>query len=164
MDQENKSLFQRIRNAKQSLENAEKSFKDDKGIRGELDLMLAEAELKNLRNKKGIALSWNRQILAFSMAMLLAIAGISGWFFAKEDMQNTGIVPVVSNPQKTDKVVKESPNENNFVKNEKNIQPENNNGANKAPGIQLSNQDMRRLVRSAKSELSSGKQIQEGIS
>ena len=52
MDVEKKSLFQRIRSAKQSLENAEKSFQDDRGMRGELDLMLAEAELKNLRNKQ----------------------------------------------------------------------------------------------------------------
>lgn len=155
MDQEKKSLFQRIRNAKQSLENAEKSFQDDKGIRGELDLMLAEAELKNLRNKKGISLSWNRQVLAFSIAMLLVIAGVTGWFFAKEDIQNTGVMPVVSEPQKLEKVGKGSTSENNLVKND--LQVETNNGANKTPGIQLSNQDMHRLVRSAKSELSSGK-------
>ena len=37
---------------------------DNKDIRGELDLMLAEAELKNLRRKKDRPWSWNRQVLA----------------------------------------------------------------------------------------------------
>ena len=52
MAQPGNSLFRRIRNVKSSLDNAEQSFLDNKDIRGELDLMLAEAELKNLRKKK----------------------------------------------------------------------------------------------------------------
>ena len=46
---------------------------DNKDIRGELDLMLAEAELKNLRRKKDRPWSWNRQVLA----------GCAGWCFAR---------------------------------------------------------------------------------
>ena len=45
MAQPGNSLFRRIRNVKSSLDNAEQSFLDNKDIRGELDLMLAEAEL-----------------------------------------------------------------------------------------------------------------------
>ena len=41
---------------------------DNKDIRGELDLMLAEAELKNLRRKKDRPWSWNRQLLAGCIA------------------------------------------------------------------------------------------------
>ena len=39
------AVYSRIRNAKASLDNAEKSFHDNQEVRGELDLMLAEAEL-----------------------------------------------------------------------------------------------------------------------
>lgn len=49
MTQSSRTLFQRIRCIKSSLDKAEQSFMDNKDIRGELDLMLAEAELKNLR-------------------------------------------------------------------------------------------------------------------
>ena len=53
MTQPSRTLFHRIRCIKSSLDKAEQSFMDNKDIRGELDLMLAEAELKNLRRKKG---------------------------------------------------------------------------------------------------------------
>lgn len=46
MTQSSRTLFQRIRCIKSSLDKAEQSFMDNKDIRGELDLMLAEAELK----------------------------------------------------------------------------------------------------------------------
>ena len=44
MAQPGNSVFRRIRSVKSSLDNAEQSFLDNKDIRGELDLMLAEAE------------------------------------------------------------------------------------------------------------------------
>ena len=43
-----KSICEHIRNVKSSLENAEKSFRENNGMRGELDLMLAEAEIKQI--------------------------------------------------------------------------------------------------------------------
>ena len=83
MAQPGNSLFRRIRNVKSSLDNAEQSFLDNKDIRGELDLMLAEAELKNLRKKKDVPWSWNRQLLAGCIAVLLVLAGVGGWYFAR---------------------------------------------------------------------------------
>ena len=71
MTQSSRTLFQRIRCIKSSLDKAEQSFMDNKDIRGELDLMLAEAELKNLRRKKDRPWSWNRQVLAGCAAVLL---------------------------------------------------------------------------------------------
>ena len=56
---------------------------DNKDIRGELDLMLAEAELKNLRRKKDRPWSWNRQVRAGCAAGLLGVAGCGGWCFAR---------------------------------------------------------------------------------
>lgn len=160
MDQEKRSLYQRIRNAKQSLENAEKSFLDDKGLRGELDLMLAEAELKNLRNKQPWNWSWNRHSLALSVAVLLVISGLGGWFFAKENLKKVEAVPPVieTNTIKETKVSSTTTSETSQVsevKHNKNmavsVQEES------QPKVQLSEKEMRRLVRSAKSELNSGK-------
>ena len=82
MTQSSRTLFQRIRCIKSSLDKAEQSFMDNKDIRGELDLMLAEAELKNLRRKKDRPWSWNRQVLAGCAAVLLIVAGFGGWCFA----------------------------------------------------------------------------------
>ncbi len=84
MTQTSRTLFQRIRCIKSSLDNAEQSFMDNKDIRGELDLMLAEAELKNLRRKKDRPWNWNRQVLAGCAAMLLVLAGFGGWYCAKD--------------------------------------------------------------------------------
>ena len=88
MAQSGRTLFQRIRCIKSSLESAEQSFLDNKDIRGELDLMLAEAELKNLRRKKDRPWSWNRQLLAGCMAVLLVMAGAGGWYVAKDHYKN----------------------------------------------------------------------------
>lgn len=77
-------ISKRIRNVKNSLDNAEQSFLDNKDIRGELDLMLAEAELKNLRRKKNVPWSWNRQLLAICSALLLLLTGIGGWYMGKD--------------------------------------------------------------------------------
>ena len=54
---QSRSVCSRIRNAKASLENAERSFRSHQEVRGELDLMLAEAELDNLRQKRP-GISW----------------------------------------------------------------------------------------------------------
>lgn len=84
MTQPSHTMFRRIRCIKSSLDKAEQSFLDNKDIRGELDLMLAEAELKNLRRKKDRPWSWNRQLLAGCVALLLVIAGAGGWYIAKD--------------------------------------------------------------------------------
>ena len=94
MAQPSNSLFRRIRSVKSSLDNAEQSFLDNKDIRGELDLMLAEAELKNLRQKKDVPWSWNRQVLAASAAMLLVLAGVGGWYFARDHYKQRAKAPV----------------------------------------------------------------------
>lgn len=86
-----RSVFQRIRSVKSSLENAEQSFLDNNGMRGELDLMLAEAELKNLRRKKDVPWNWNRQLLAACAAVMLALAGLGGWYYAQGSAMEAAI-------------------------------------------------------------------------
>lgn len=77
-----KSICERIRNVKSSLENAEQSFRENNGMRGELDLMLAEAEIKHLREKSGWRSIWNRQCLALLAAVVMFLAGYGGWLYA----------------------------------------------------------------------------------
>ena len=163
MAESGNSLFERIRSAKNSLENAEQSFMDNKSMRGELDLMLAEAELKNLRRKKDVPWNWNRQLLAMCGAALLVIAGLGGWMFAKGEAEAKPAVPVsngskveqpvISEKQKAEKVIStpaaaEQQTAGADIKN--NPQTE---GA-QAP---VSSAEMRQLVRSARVELSKTK-------
>lgn len=76
------TVCSRIRNARASLDNAERSFSSDQTVRGELDLMLAEAELQNLRKRRDSRFSWTRQTLAAGSAFLLLTAAGLGWWWA----------------------------------------------------------------------------------
>ena len=77
-----KSICDKIRSIKSSLENAERSFRDNREMRGELDLMLAEAEIKHLREKRKSISVFNRQCLAVVAAAALFLAGYGGWLYA----------------------------------------------------------------------------------
>lgn len=79
------TIYDRIRNIKSSLDLAEESFRRNNGMRGELDLMLAEAEMKHLREKRGLIYGWNRQRLAVLVAAMLLLAGYGGWLYAGYD-------------------------------------------------------------------------------
>jgi hypothetical protein len=79
---ERNAVYHRIRNAKASLDNAEKSFQSNKDVRGELDLMLAEAELQNLRRKRPVWLTWTRRTFVVLSALVIATAGGIGWWWS----------------------------------------------------------------------------------
>ena len=85
---QSRSVCSRIRNAKVSLDNAERSFRSNQEIRGELDLMLAEAELDNLRQKRP-GISWTRHTLAACFAVLVLASGCLGWWWASAYGGNT---------------------------------------------------------------------------
>ena len=105
---QSRSVCSRIRNARASLDNAERSFRTNQEVRGELDLMLAEAELDNLRQKRpGIldlmlaeaeldnlrqkrpGISWTRHTLAACFAVLVLASGCLGWWWASAYGGNT---------------------------------------------------------------------------
>ena len=165
MAQPGNSLFRRIRNVKSSLDNAEQSFLDNKDIRGELDLMLAEAELKNLRKKKDVPWSWNRQLLAGCIAVLLVLAGVGGWYFARDHYKqrsSTTIVPAaasaaavdeappqpVTKPQEARSVVRTEQAKDSVTE----AAPKQNQSQ-----VSISKSDLRKLVQSARVELSTSK-------
>lgn len=77
-----KDIYKNIDDVKCSLDNAQRSFRKNNGLRGELDLMLAEASIRYLREKRGFASVWNRQKLAAALAVLLVLAGYGGWWYA----------------------------------------------------------------------------------
>lgn len=85
---QSRSVCSRIRNAKASLDNAERSFRSNQDVRGELDLMLAEAELDNLRQKRP-GISWTRHTLAVCFAALVLASGCLGWWWASAYGGNT---------------------------------------------------------------------------
>lgn len=77
-----KDIYDNIDDVKCSLDNAQQSFRKNNGLRGELDLMLAEASIRYLREKRGLVSVWNRQKLAAILAVLLVLAGYGGWLYA----------------------------------------------------------------------------------
>ena len=169
MAQPGNSVFRRIRSVKSSLDNAEQSFLDNKDIRGELDLMLAEAELKNLRQKKDVPWSWNRQLLAACAAVMLVLASVGGWYFARGhykqpakaavppvqgslEQQSSPVAPIV----KEKVVAKQSPQaapapaQQTQISSGKELPQE-------QAQVSISKADLHKLVRSARVELSNSK-------
>ena len=167
MAQPSNSLFRRIRSVKSSLDNAEQSFLDNKDIRGELDLMLAEAELKNLRQKKDVPWSWNRQVLAASAAMLLILAGVGGWYFARDHYKQRAKAPVPpvakstavqAEPQVVAPSIKQQPTTNTRTSSEAVLsQAKDREKEKQQSQLSISKVDLHKLVQSARVELSNSK-------
>ena len=171
------SVCSRIRNARASLDSAERNFRSNQEVRGELDLMLAEAELDNLRQKRS-RFSWTRHMLAACVAVLLLASGCLGWWWASAYGGNTtnaaGLqgMPVVAEQKETVTVSDKkamAPSRNSTypasvaekkpveIKKSATVMPvespgvrqiETNNG-----GVRLSAGEMRKLIRSGKQEL-----------
>lgn len=99
---QSRSVCSRIRNARASLDNAERSFRSNQEVRGELDLMLAEAELDNLRQKRP-GISWTRHTLAACFAVLVLASGCLGWWWASAYGGNTTNAAGLQGPTMADK-------------------------------------------------------------
>lgn len=156
MAKSNGSLYQRIRYIKSSLDNAEQSFLDNKAMRGELDLMLAEAEFKNLRRKKDVPWNWNRQLLACCAAIMLCLAGFGGWFYAKDTYKpvNASVVP----QSQVQPVAAESKSrKNTMAVEERKTDFKKAVTSKAAQEVNISKADIHQLVQSARVELSSSK-------
>lgn len=156
MAQASHRLFHRIRCVKSSLDKAEQSFMDNKDIRGELDLMLAEAELKNLRRKKELPWSWSRQLLAGCVAALLALAGFGGYYVARgqKAQQPTPTTQATAATMATAAAEQQQATAAAKPVNEATAAQA---ATNAADRVTISKADMHRLVQSAKNELSSSK-------
>ena len=88
----------KIRAVKHWLTRAEQHFDVDAPVRGQMDLLIAEAELRSTRNvvesnrtwRKG---NWRLQLIAFGVAAILGSAGIGSLWWKSELSRN--IVPSV---------------------------------------------------------------------
>lgn len=112
-----KDIYDNIDDVKCSLDNAQRSFRKNNGLRGELDLMMAEASIRYLREKRGFVSVWNRQKLAAALAVLLVLAGYGGWWYAgvaheehsgvqaaqtaAVQQKGAGVTPAAAEPQQT---------------------------------------------------------------
>ena len=173
---QSRSVCSRIRNARASLDSADRNFRSNQEVRGELDLMLAEAELDNLRQKRS-RFSWTRHMLAVCVAVLLLASGCLGWWWASAYGRNTisaaGLqgMPAVAEPKKavtvTEKpaavnrpaihsipVTEKKPAETETSAAVKPVEATGTQQAeNRSGGVRLSAVEMRRLIRSGKQEL-----------
>ena len=170
---QSRSVCSRIRNAKASLDNAERSFRSNQEVRGELDLMLAEAELDNLRQKR-TGISWTRHTLAACVAVLLLASGCLGWWWASAyggnttnaaGLQGTPVTAEIKEPADADKqkpaarqsgTVSVAASEKKADKKEKQsasaeaAAPKLQQTGDRNGGIRLSAGEMRQLIRSGK--------------
>ena len=60
MKHSQRDTVHRVRAVRSWLEKAEASFDEESDIKGELNLMLAEAEMKNLRKHHPVSRNWLR--------------------------------------------------------------------------------------------------------
>ena len=173
---QSRSVCSRIRNAKASLENAERSFRSNQEVRGELDLMLAEAELDNLRQRRP-GISWTRHTLAACFAVLVLASGCLGWWWASAyggnttnaaGLQGTPVTAEIKGPAGADKqlpavrsngTASAAVSEKKAGINEKQAasvqatEPKLHQTGNRDGGVRLSAGQMRQLIRSGKQEL-----------
>ena len=88
----------KIRAVKHWLTRAEQHFDVDAPVRGQMDLLIAEAELRSTRNvvesnsnwRKG---NWRLQLIAFSLAAILVTAGV-GRLWWQNESSRTDATPV----------------------------------------------------------------------
>ena len=173
---QSRSVCSRIRNAKASLDNAERSFRSNQEVRGELDLMLAEAELDNLRQKRQ-GISWTRHTLAACFAVLILASGCLGWWWASAyggnttnaaGLQGKPVTAEIKEPASMDKQIPVSrqngavsaavPEKKAAVKERQDavtqtVGPKLQQTGNRDGGVRLSAGQMRQLIRSGKQEL-----------
>ena len=80
----------RIQSARQWLNQAEEHFGRNASARGEMDLLLAEAELRSTREtlhsrRLWFTIGWVQQGTAFALAAVMAVAGAGGaWWWWRE--------------------------------------------------------------------------------
>ena len=96
------STKSRLRSARQWLVRAEQSFEKNRDIRGELDLLLAKAELQHVQENKQ-SKGWRyksallRHGLAFGLAVFIAAAGIGGAaYWTMQEREKATPIPLAS--------------------------------------------------------------------
>ena len=90
MNEATRKVKSRIQAVKQWLNQAEDHFGRDASARGEIDLLLAEAELRSTRetlrpSHRWLTMNWVHQGIALSLAAVFAAAGLGGaWWWWRD--------------------------------------------------------------------------------
>lgn len=154
MSERNSEIKRKIHNVKEWLNSAEDSFKQDQDIKGQLNLMLAQAEMQTL--SKANDKWYKRRIYVALLAITIALTtGIVYNFFTKDEKVDTIIR---SNFQPRDE--KKSSLETNELKvkelkqvEQATDEPNTKEPAPKAPGQNLTEVEKRNLIRQAQQSL-----------
>lgn len=101
------STKRRLRSARQWLVRAEQSFEKKRDIRGELDLLLAKAELQHVQESNQ-SKRWNyktallRHGLALGLAVFIAAAGVGGAaYWTMQEREKATSIPLASQKNST---------------------------------------------------------------
>ena len=102
MNEPARKLKGRIQSAQQWLNQAEEHFGRNAAARGEMDLLLAEAELRSTRetlrsHRRWFAIAWAQQGTAFVLAAMMAVAGAGGaWWWWRDQTPLPAPAPAVT--------------------------------------------------------------------
>ena len=78
-------LVRRVETARRWLEQAEHSFHDETPLKGELNLLLAQAEMQKLREDRGMSRRWQHWQRALALVTALVMVSGFGWWWQKND-------------------------------------------------------------------------------
>lgn len=78
-------LVRRVETARRWLEQAEHSFHDETPLKGELNLLLAQAEMQKLREDRGMSRQWQHWQRALALVTALVMVSSFGWWWQKDD-------------------------------------------------------------------------------
>lgn len=78
-------LVCRVETARRWLEQAEHSFHDETPLKGELNLLLAQAEMQKLREDHGMSRQWQHWQRALALVTVLVMVSGFGWWWQKDD-------------------------------------------------------------------------------
>ena len=105
MNEPARKVKSRIQSARQWLNQAEEHFGRNASARGEMDLLLAEAELRSTRetlrsHRRWVAIGWVQQGTAFALAAVMAVAGAGGawWWWREQPPSSAPVVAATSLP------------------------------------------------------------------
>ena len=90
----------KIRAVKHWLTQAERHYGVNAPVRGQMELLIAEAELRSTRNELEAICKWRLQAIAFGLACILTVAGISGFWWTNRTIseESTRTMPTIPAP------------------------------------------------------------------
>ena len=92
MVSDDKDIAKHVRSAKTWLEKAEQSFDSQADIKGELNLMLAEAEMKNLRKNHAAG----QKLLRIGAALTAVVLAVTVWYASGLHSKAEPITPLTA--------------------------------------------------------------------